>query len=133
MVTVFNAMTSVLKVTPFSVKSLSEASVAVDRFKVSRGNISLMIPVGWLSLFSHLCPSAQSLFLVLEVSSVPEVAVEICKGSLGWEEGVESAQPSPWAQTQVKDRLYIHVTQSVSLRTDHMITLDGAFNFQVQR
>ncbi|XP_041125877.1 multidrug resistance-associated protein 5-like [Polyodon spathula] len=32
-VTVFNAMTFALKVTPFSVKSLSEASVAVDRFK----------------------------------------------------------------------------------------------------
>lgn len=34
MVTVFNAMTFALKVTPFSVKSLSEASVAVERFKV---------------------------------------------------------------------------------------------------
>uniref|UniRef100_A0A669ENA4 ATP-binding cassette sub-family C member 5 n=1 Tax=Oreochromis niloticus TaxID=8128 RepID=A0A669ENA4_ORENI len=32
-VTVFNAMTFALKVTPFSVKSLSEASVAVERFK----------------------------------------------------------------------------------------------------
>lgn len=85
-------MTLALKVTPFSVKSLSEASVAVDRLKVSHGNISLMIPVGWLSLFSHLCPSAQSLFLLLEVNSVrglpgdPEVAVEICKASLGWED-----------------------------------------------
>lgn len=35
-VTVFNAMTFALKVTPFSVKSLSEASVAMDRFKVGR-------------------------------------------------------------------------------------------------
>lgn len=35
MVTVFNSMTFALKVTPFSVKSLSEASVSVDRFKVS--------------------------------------------------------------------------------------------------
>ncbi|XP_048362920.1 ATP-binding cassette sub-family C member 5 [Sphaerodactylus townsendi] len=34
-VTVFNSMTFALKVTPISVKSLSEASVAVDRFKVS--------------------------------------------------------------------------------------------------
>uniref|UniRef100_A0A8D2PS02 ATP-binding cassette sub-family C member 5 n=1 Tax=Zosterops lateralis melanops TaxID=1220523 RepID=A0A8D2PS02_ZOSLA len=34
-VTVFNSMTFALKVTPFSVKSLSEASVSVDRFKVS--------------------------------------------------------------------------------------------------
>lgn len=33
-VTVFNAMTFALKVTPFSVKSLSEASVAMERFKV---------------------------------------------------------------------------------------------------
>lgn len=33
-VTVFNSMTFALKVTPFSVKSLSEASVAVDRFKL---------------------------------------------------------------------------------------------------
>ncbi|XP_049917380.1 multidrug resistance-associated protein 5 [Epinephelus moara] len=32
-VTVFNAMTFALKVTPFSVKSLSEASVAAERFK----------------------------------------------------------------------------------------------------
>ncbi|XP_040534672.1 ATP-binding cassette sub-family C member 5 isoform X5 [Gallus gallus] len=34
-VTVFNSMTFALKVTPFSVKSLSEASVSVDRFKLS--------------------------------------------------------------------------------------------------
>ncbi|XP_054138585.1 ATP-binding cassette sub-family C member 5 isoform X6 [Melozone crissalis] len=33
-VTVFNSMTFALKVTPFSVKSLSEASVSVDRFKL---------------------------------------------------------------------------------------------------
>uniref|UniRef100_A0AAY4B775 ATP-binding cassette, sub-family C (CFTR/MRP), member 5 n=1 Tax=Denticeps clupeoides TaxID=299321 RepID=A0AAY4B775_9TELE len=36
-VTVFNAMTFALKVTPFSVKSLSEASVAMERFKVRNG------------------------------------------------------------------------------------------------
>lgn len=51
--------------------------------------------------------------------------------------GGQSAQPSPcvqqMAKTQVKDHLYMHVTQSVSLRTDHMITLDGVFNSQVQR
>uniref|UniRef100_A0A8C4M5W3 ATP-binding cassette sub-family C member 5 n=1 Tax=Equus asinus asinus TaxID=83772 RepID=A0A8C4M5W3_EQUAS len=40
-VTVFNSMTFALKVTPFSVKSLSEASVAVDRFKVSGSPKSL--------------------------------------------------------------------------------------------
>uniref|UniRef100_A0AAQ5XAX9 ATP-binding cassette sub-family C member 5 n=1 Tax=Amphiprion ocellaris TaxID=80972 RepID=A0AAQ5XAX9_AMPOC len=37
-VTVFNAMTFALKVTPFSVKSLSEASVAMERFKVRHLN-----------------------------------------------------------------------------------------------
>lgn len=68
--TVFNAMT------PLSVKSLSEASVAVDHFKVSHGNTSLMIPVGWLSLFSDLCPSAQSRFLLLDVNSVPELSAD---------------------------------------------------------
>lgn len=36
----FNSMTFALKVTPFSVKSLSEASVAVDRFKVSMAGVS---------------------------------------------------------------------------------------------
>lgn len=42
-VTVFNAMTFALKVTPFSVKSLSEASVAVERFKV--WHTSLLSPL----------------------------------------------------------------------------------------
>ncbi len=42
-VTVFNAMTFALKVTPFSVKSLSEASVAIDRFKVSF--LSFFLPI----------------------------------------------------------------------------------------
>ncbi|KAL3991213.1 protein LSM14 [Sarotherodon galilaeus] len=74
-VTVFNAMTFALKVTPFSVKSLSEASVAVERFK--------------------------SLFLLPEVDGVralptnPQVAVEISCASLAWEGGGQSAQPSP--------------------------------------
>ncbi|XP_041850293.1 multidrug resistance-associated protein 5 isoform X2 [Melanotaenia boesemani] len=74
-VTVFNAMTFALKVTPFSVKSLSEASVAVERFK--------------------------SLFLLPEVEGVralpsdPQVAVEMCDASLAWEGGGQSAQASP--------------------------------------
>uniref|UniRef100_A0A3P8TNL0 ATP-binding cassette sub-family C member 5 n=1 Tax=Amphiprion percula TaxID=161767 RepID=A0A3P8TNL0_AMPPE len=74
-VTVFNAMTFALKVTPFSVKSLSEASVAMERFK--------------------------SLFLLPEVDAVralpvdPQVAVEMCGASLVWEGGGQSAQPSP--------------------------------------
>lgn len=74
-VTVFNAMAFALKVTPFSVKSLSEASVAMERFK--------------------------SLFLLPEVKGVqtlpadPQVAVKTCGASLAWEGGGQSAQPSP--------------------------------------
>ncbi|XP_030008225.1 ATP-binding cassette sub-family C member 5 [Sphaeramia orbicularis] len=74
-VTVFNAMTFALKVTPFSVKSLSEASVAMERFK--------------------------NLLLLPEVDSIPalpgdpEVAVEMCGASLAWDGGGQSAQPSP--------------------------------------
>ncbi|XP_071353064.1 ATP-binding cassette sub-family C member 5 isoform X3 [Trachinotus anak] len=83
-VTVFNAMTFALKVTPFSVKSLSEASVAVERFK--------------------------SLFLLPEVNSVralpadPQVAMEICRASLAWEGGGQSTQPSPCVQTPCRLR-----------------------------
>uniref|UniRef100_UPI0037E704EC LOW QUALITY PROTEIN: ATP-binding cassette sub-family C member 5 n=1 Tax=Semicossyphus pulcher TaxID=241346 RepID=UPI0037E704EC len=68
-------MTFALKVTPFSVKSLSEASVAIERFK--------------------------SLFLLPEVDSAralpgdPQVAVEICGASLAWDGSGQSAQPSP--------------------------------------
>ncbi|XP_078266352.1 ATP-binding cassette sub-family C member 5-like isoform X2 [Rhinoraja longicauda] len=40
-VTVFNAMTFSLKVTPFSVRSLAEGSVAVDRFKPERCQIAI--------------------------------------------------------------------------------------------
>uniref|UniRef100_A0A8C7DJ96 ATP-binding cassette sub-family C member 5 n=1 Tax=Oncorhynchus kisutch TaxID=8019 RepID=A0A8C7DJ96_ONCKI len=74
-VTVFNAMTFALKVTPFSVKSLSEASVAMERFK--------------------------SLFLMAEVEMIrdkplnPQVAVEMMGASLAWETAGHSAQPTP--------------------------------------
>ncbi|XP_014068868.1 ATP-binding cassette sub-family C member 5 [Salmo salar] len=74
-VTVFNAMTFALKVTPFSVKSLSEASVAMERFK--------------------------SLFLMAEVEMIrdkpqnPQVAVEMTGASLAWETAGHSAQPTP--------------------------------------
>uniref|UniRef100_A0A673VW37 ATP-binding cassette sub-family C member 5 n=1 Tax=Salmo trutta TaxID=8032 RepID=A0A673VW37_SALTR len=44
-VTVFNAMTFALKVTPFSVKSLSEASVAMERFKVRSLPFSFFLAV----------------------------------------------------------------------------------------
>ncbi|XP_035239753.1 multidrug resistance-associated protein 5 isoform X1 [Anguilla anguilla] len=74
-VTVFNAMTFALKVTPFSVKSLSEASVSMERFK--------------------------SLFMMPEVEMIrpqpqsPLVAIEISGASLAWETGGHSAQPTP--------------------------------------
>ncbi|XP_042372716.1 multidrug resistance-associated protein 5-like, partial [Plectropomus leopardus] len=83
-VTVFNAMTFALKVTPFSVKSLSEASVAMERFK--------------------------NLFLLLEVDSIralpgdPRVAVEMCGASLAWEGGGQSTQPSPSVRTSSRLR-----------------------------
>uniref|UniRef100_A0A8C2DVI9 ATP-binding cassette, sub-family C (CFTR/MRP), member 5 n=1 Tax=Cyprinus carpio TaxID=7962 RepID=A0A8C2DVI9_CYPCA len=77
-VTVFNAMTFALKVTPFSVKSLSEASVAIDRFKVS-----------FLSFF------LQIVKMIRELPSSPSIAIEMTGASLAWETGGHSAQPSP--------------------------------------
>ncbi|XP_056140090.1 multidrug resistance-associated protein 5 isoform X2 [Lampris incognitus] len=74
-VTVFNAMTFALKVTPFSVKSLSEGSVAIERFK--------------------------SLFLMSEVEMLraspqdPCVVVEMRDVSLAWEISGPSVQSSP--------------------------------------
>ncbi|XP_041797019.1 multidrug resistance-associated protein 5-like [Chelmon rostratus] len=83
-VTVFNAMTFALKVTPFSVKSLSEASVAMERFK--------------------------TLLLLPEVDGVralpddPQVTVEMCGASLAWEGGGQSAQPSPCVRSAGRHR-----------------------------
>uniref|UniRef100_A0A3B3DPP9 ATP-binding cassette sub-family C member 5 n=1 Tax=Oryzias melastigma TaxID=30732 RepID=A0A3B3DPP9_ORYME len=74
-VTVFNAMTFALKVTPFSVKSLSEASVAVERFK------------GLLLL-----PEMDS---IRASPSDPLVAVEMSAASLAWEGEGQSIQSSP--------------------------------------
>ncbi|XP_051579787.1 ATP-binding cassette sub-family C member 5-like isoform X1 [Myxocyprinus asiaticus] len=74
-VTVFNAMTFALKVTPFSVKSLSEASVAIDRFK----SVLLMAEVK----------------MIRELPRNPSVAIEMTGASLAWETGGHSAQPSP--------------------------------------
>uniref|UniRef100_A0A8C9VHA9 ATP-binding cassette sub-family C member 5 n=1 Tax=Scleropages formosus TaxID=113540 RepID=A0A8C9VHA9_SCLFO len=51
-VTVFNAMTFALKVTPFSVKSLSEASVAMERFKGKLLGICGSVGSGKTSLIS---------------------------------------------------------------------------------
>uniref|UniRef100_A0A671FZU3 ATP-binding cassette sub-family C member 5 n=1 Tax=Rhinolophus ferrumequinum TaxID=59479 RepID=A0A671FZU3_RHIFE len=74
-VTVFNSMTFALKVTPFSVKSLSEASVAVDRFK--------------------------SLFLMEEVHMIkkkpasPHIKIEMKNATLAWDSSHSSIQNSP--------------------------------------
>ncbi|XP_039343186.1 multidrug resistance-associated protein 5 isoform X5 [Mauremys reevesii] len=51
-VTVFNSMTFALKVTPFSVKSLSEASVSVDRYKGKLVGICGSVGSGKTSLIS---------------------------------------------------------------------------------
>ncbi|XP_051512513.1 ATP-binding cassette sub-family C member 5-like isoform X2 [Myxocyprinus asiaticus] len=74
-VTVFNAMTFALKVTPFSVKSLSEASVAIDRFK----SLLMMAEVK----------------MIRELPRNPCAAIELSGASLAWETGGHSAQPSP--------------------------------------
>ncbi|XP_069053913.1 ATP-binding cassette sub-family C member 5 isoform X2 [Lepisosteus oculatus] len=74
-VTVFNAMTFALKVTPFSVKSLSEASVAMERFK--------------------------SLFLMEEVQMIrakpasPHNVIELIGASCAWDSASSSVQPTP--------------------------------------
>ncbi|CAK6441862.1 unnamed protein product [Pipistrellus nathusii] len=74
-VTVFNSMTFALKVTPFSVKSLSEASVAVDRFK--------------------------SLFLMEEVHMIKKspasahIKIEMKNATLAWDSSHSSIQNSP--------------------------------------
>ncbi|KAI4894928.1 hypothetical protein NFI96_014952, partial [Prochilodus magdalenae] len=74
-VTVFNAMTFALKVTPFSVKSLSEASVAMERFK----SVLLMAEVK----------------IIREKPQNPQVAVELSGASLAWDTAGHSAQPTP--------------------------------------
>ncbi|KAM6443796.1 ATP-binding cassette sub-family C member 5 isoform 1-T2 [Liasis olivaceus] len=81
-VTVFNSMTFALKVTPFSVKSLSEASVSADRFK--------------------------SLFLMEEVHMVkkkpasPHAAIEMKNATLAWESSHASVQSSPKMTPKMK-------------------------------
>ncbi|XP_066478700.1 ATP-binding cassette sub-family C member 5 isoform X2 [Tiliqua scincoides] len=81
-VTVFNSMTFALKVTPFSVKSLSEASVAADRYK--------------------------SLFLMEEVHMIkkkpanPHTAIEVKNATLAWESSHASVQSSPKMTPKMK-------------------------------
>ncbi|NWI64033.1 MRP5 protein, partial [Todus mexicanus] len=88
-VTVFNSMTFALKVTPFSVKSLSEASVSVDRFKVSSR-------------------SASRLFLMEEVHMIkkkpanPQTAIEVKNATLAWDFSHASVQSSPKLTPKVK-------------------------------
>lgn len=83
-VTVFNSMTFALKVTPFSVKSLSEASVAVDRFK--------------------------SLFLMEEVHMIkkkpasPHITIEMKNATLAWDSSHASIQNSPKLTPKTKKR-----------------------------
>ncbi|XP_063061606.1 multidrug resistance-associated protein 5 isoform X2 [Engraulis encrasicolus] len=74
-VTVFNAMTFALKVTPFSVKSLSEATVAMERFK----SLLMMAEVE----------------MIRERPQSPQAAVELCGASLAWDMVGHSAQPTP--------------------------------------
>ncbi|XP_074045732.1 ATP-binding cassette sub-family C member 5 isoform X2 [Macrotis lagotis] len=81
-VTVFNSMTFALKVTPFSVKSLSEASVSVERFK--------------------------SLFLMEEVHMVknkpasPHITIEVRNATLAWDSSHSSIQNSPKLTPKMK-------------------------------
>ncbi|XP_069069026.1 ATP-binding cassette sub-family C member 5 isoform X2 [Pleurodeles waltl] len=81
-VTVFNSMTFALKVTPFSVKSLSEASVSVERFK--------------------------SLFLMEEVHLIkrkpanPKVTIELKNATLAWDSSHASTQSSPKLTPKMK-------------------------------
>ncbi|XP_062901713.1 multidrug resistance-associated protein 5 isoform X3 [Mobula hypostoma] len=74
-VTVFNAMTFSLKVTPFSVRSLSEGSVAVDRFK---------------SLFLM-----EEFHIIRKKPESSQIAIELKNATLAWDSPNSSAQSSP--------------------------------------
>ncbi|XP_041038600.1 multidrug resistance-associated protein 5 isoform X1 [Carcharodon carcharias] len=81
-VTVFNAMTFSLKVTPFSVKSLSEASVAVDRFK---------------SLFLM-----EEFHIIRKKPECSQIAIELKSATLAWDCPESSAQSSPKMTPKLK-------------------------------
>uniref|UniRef100_UPI00398E7376 ATP-binding cassette sub-family C member 5 isoform X1 n=2 Tax=Pristiophorus japonicus TaxID=55135 RepID=UPI00398E7376 len=81
-VTVFNAMTFSLKVTPFSVKSLSEASVAVDRFK---------------SLFLM-----EEFHIIRKKPESSQTAIELKNATLAWDCPNSSAQSSPKMTPKLK-------------------------------
>uniref|UniRef100_A0A8C4XUT6 ATP-binding cassette sub-family C member 5 n=1 Tax=Falco tinnunculus TaxID=100819 RepID=A0A8C4XUT6_FALTI len=76
-VTVFNSMTFALKVTPFSVKSLSEASVSVDRFKVK-------------------------VHMIKKKPANPHTAIEVKNATLAWDFSHASVQSSPKLTPKVK-------------------------------
>ncbi|KAK2495655.1 hypothetical protein MC885_014567 [Smutsia gigantea] len=100
-VTVFNSMTFALKVTPFSVKSLSEASVAVDRFKIQvRHYVQVNMRLeGCVIAFDEYM--SLSLFLMEEVHMVkkkptsPHIKIEMKNATLAWDFSHSSIQNSP--------------------------------------
>ncbi|XP_069753243.1 ATP-binding cassette sub-family C member 5 isoform X4 [Narcine bancroftii] len=81
-VTVFNAMTFSLKVTPFSVRSLSEGSVAVDRFK---------------SLFLM-----EEFHIIRKKPECSQIAIELKSATLAWDFLNTSAQSSPKMTPKLK-------------------------------
>ncbi|XP_018432035.1 PREDICTED: multidrug resistance-associated protein 5 isoform X1 [Nanorana parkeri] len=81
-VTVFNSMTFALKVTPFAVKSLSEASVSMERFK---------------SLFLM-----EEVHLVKKKPSCPNVTIQLKSATLAWDSSHASTQCSPKATPKLK-------------------------------
>ncbi|XP_053314480.1 ATP-binding cassette sub-family C member 5 [Spea bombifrons] len=81
-VTVFNSMTFALKVTPFSVKSLSEASVSMERFK---------------SLFLM-----EEVHMVKKKPSSPNLIIQLKNATLAWDSTHASTQCSPKATPKLK-------------------------------
>nr|DBA26326.1 TPA: hypothetical protein GDO54_010602 [Pyxicephalus adspersus] len=81
-VTVFNSMTFALKVTPFSVKSLSEASVSMERFK---------------SLFLM-----EEVHMVKKKPSCPNITIQLKNTTMAWESSHASTQCSPKATPKLK-------------------------------
>ncbi|OCT78465.1 hypothetical protein XELAEV_18029562mg [Xenopus laevis] len=81
-VTVFNSMTFALKVTPFSVKSLSEASVSMERFK---------------SLFLM-----EEVYMIKKKPSSPNIIIELKNATLAWDTSYASNQCSPKGTPKLK-------------------------------
>ncbi|XP_040284415.1 multidrug resistance-associated protein 5 isoform X1 [Bufo bufo] len=81
-VTVFNSMTFALKVTPFSVKSLSEASVSMERFK---------------SLFLM-----EEVHMVKKKPSSSNITIQLKNATLAWDSSHASTQCSPKTTPKLK-------------------------------